>query len=146
MVSHVKLQQLMRKQELLNERRRKQEAKLRESIKATSSELRDINKQIEEEKYAVLIRLLRETGLPLDNTPLIIGIALEAKDMMDSTDESVRTAAINKYTDRYLAFQTARARAVQAAPAPPTEESAEEPHLDNAPADSPTRYYAEGMG
>lgn len=133
MVSHVKLQQLMRKQELLNARRRKQEAKLRESIKATSSELRDLNKQIEEEKYAVLIRLLRETGLPLDNTPVIVGIALEAKEMMDSADEAVRTAMINKYTNRYLAFQTARA--VQAAPVPPPEEPAEEPH-----------HYAEGMG
>lgn len=139
MVSHVKLQQLMRKQELLNERRRKQEAKLRESIKATSSELRDINKQIEEEKYAVLIRLLRETGLPLDNTPLIIGIALEAKDMMDSTDESVRTATINKYTDRYLAFQETR-QSVQPAPQCVPAEASEPA---NPPADSPTLYYEE---
>lgn len=139
MVSHVKLQQLMRKQELLNARRRKQEAKLRESIKATSSELRDLNKQIEEEKYAVLIRLLRETGLPLDNTPLIIGIALEAKEMMDSADESVRTAAINKYTDRYLAFQAAR-QAVQPSPQCVPAESSEPA---NPPSDSPTLYYEE---
>lgn len=129
----------------MNERRRKQEAKLRESIKATSSELRDINKQIEEEKYAVLIRLLRETGLSLDNTPVIIGIALEAKEMMDSADEAVRTAAINKYTGRYLAFQASR-QAVQATQSPPQYVPAEAAEPANPPADSPARYYAEGMG
>lgn len=129
----------------MNERRRKQEAKLRESIKATSSELRDLNKQIEEEKYAVLIRLLRETGLSLDNTPLIIGIALETKEMMESGDESVRTAVINKYTNRYLAFQAAR----QAVSSPQSSqqgvpEDASEPA--NSPTDNSSLYYAEEMG
>ena len=149
MASHIKLERLIRKKKTLQERRRKQEEQLRETLKAISNEQRDLNKQIEEEQYAVLIKLLRQTGLPLDNTAIIVGLALEAKDILSGTDEIAKTAAINKYTQRYIEFTAEQNQQEKSdmEPEPLTQPAAAPEKADpTADTDSPTLYYAEGMG
>ena len=135
----------------MQERRRKQEEQLRETLKAISSEQRDLNKQIEEEQYAVLIKLLRQTGLPLDNTAVIVGLALEAKDILNGTDEMAKIAAINKYTQRYIEFTAEQNQQEKSDMEPEPSTQPKAPEQANTPADSPTlcyteEIYAEGMG
>lgn len=103
MVSELKLQRLKKKQQIILERRRRQEQQLRNMLKSTSQEAKSLDKQIEEEKYAVTIKLLRQTGFPIDNIALLVGMALKAKELLDHGGDE-KSSLINTYIGLYTDF------------------------------------------
>ena len=131
MVSELKLQRLKKKQQILLERRRRQEQQLRAMLKNTSQEAKSLDKQIEEEKYAVTIKLLRQTGYPIDNIALLVGMALKAKELLDSGGDD-KSALINTYISLYTGFMKTLESQKQAedASSAPLEEPAEELHTE----------------
>lgn len=136
MVSELKLRRLKKKQQILLERRRKQEQQLRAMLKNTSQEAKSLDKQIEEEKYAVTIKLLRQTGFPIDNIALLVGMALKAKELLENGGDE-KSSLINTYVSLYTDFAKKLESQKQAEGAvPPEEPSAAAEELHNA----------EGMG
>lgn len=125
MVSHVRLNRLKRKQELLKQRQREQEEKFRQMCRNARVEERNLAKEIEAEQYAVLIKQLKSTGFPVHNITLLVGMALKAKQILDG-DEEQKTRTIDEYTRLYQDFvekqrqqEAARAAAVTESPASP---------------------------
>lgn len=103
MVSHVRLNRLKRKQELLKQRQREQEEKFRQMCRNARVEERNLAKEIEAEQYAVLIKQLKSTGFPVHNITLLVGMALKAKQILDG-DEEQKTRTIDEYTRLYQDF------------------------------------------
>lgn len=125
MVSHVRLNRLKRKQELLKQRQREQEEKFRQMCRNARVEERNLAKEIEAEQYAVLIKQLKSTGFPVHNITLLVGMALKAKQILDG-DEEQKTRTIDEYTRLYQDFvekqrqqEAARAAAATESPASP---------------------------
>lgn len=124
MVSHVRLNRLKRKQELLKQRQREQEEKFRQMCRNARVEERNLAKEIEAEQYAVLIKQLKSTGFPINNVTLLVGMALKAKQILDG-DEEQKTRTIDEYTRLYQDFvekqrQQEAARAAASAESPGT--------------------------
>lgn len=103
MVSHVRLNRLKRKQELLKQRQREQEEKFRQMCRNARVEERNLAKEIEAEQYAVLIKQLKSTGFPVHNITLLVGMALKAKQILDGNEEQ-KTRTIDEYTRLYQDF------------------------------------------
>lgn len=104
MVSHVKLNRLKKKQELLKQRQRAQEEKLKQIYRNTRAEEKNLAKEIEAEQYAVLVKQLKSTGFPVENMTLLIGMAIKAKELFNSADEAEKTHVIDEYTKLYQRF------------------------------------------
>lgn len=104
MVSHVKLNRLKKKQELLKQRQRAQEEKLKQIYRNTRAEEKNLAKEIEAEQYAVLVKQLKSTGFPVENMTLLIGMAIKAKQLFNGTDEAEKSQVIDEYTKLYQEF------------------------------------------
>lgn len=103
MVSHVRLNRLKRKQEILRQRQREQEEKFRQMCRNARLEERNLAKEIEAEQYAVLVKQLKSTGFPINNVTLLVGMALKAKQILDGNEEQ-KTRTIDEYTRLYQDF------------------------------------------
>lgn len=127
MVSSVKLTRLQKQRERLLRRRQKQEEQLRKLRQESRQEEKTIDQQIIDEKYAVMVNLLKKMNFPMDddNAAFLIGLALEAVDIIRGDDQDKKTSLLNKYQDRYLHYLEAQ---------------------ESAPADTPSpAFAAEGM-
>lgn len=103
MVSHVRLNRLKRKKEILRQRQREQEEKFRQMRRNNRVEDRNLDKEIEAEQYAILVKQLKSTGFPINNVTLLVGMALKAKQILDG-DEEQKTRTIDEYTRLYQDF------------------------------------------
>lgn len=124
MVSHVRLNRLKRKKEILRQRQREQEEKFRQMRRNNRVEDRNLDKEIEAEQYAILVKQLKSTGFPINNVTLLVGMALKAKQILDG-DEEQKTRTIDEYTRLYQDFvekqrQQEAARAAVSAESPGT--------------------------
>lgn len=137
MVSDLRLQRLKKKQQLLLQRRQKQEQEYRAMLKSTSLEAKSLDKQIEDEQYAVTIKLLRQTGFPVDNIAILVGMAIKATEVLNSTTED-KSELINMYISRYNDFMQKLASQKKAEPGPLP---ADEEYSGTPPSET-----AEGMG
>lgn len=79
MVSHVRLNRLKKKQEMLKERQRVQAEKLRQIYRNSRAEEKNLAKEIEAEQYAMLVQQLKATGFPVENMAILVGMAIKAK-------------------------------------------------------------------
>lgn len=104
MVSFVKLNQLKRRKELMQQRNRAQEELLRKKLNSNRAKERDVDKEIENEEYAVLVKQLKSTCFPVSKTTLLVGMALKAKQLLDGPDDMQKARAIDEYTKLYQAF------------------------------------------
>lgn len=119
MVSHIRLNRLKRKKEILRQRQREQEEKFRQMRRNNRLEDRNLDKEIEAEQYAILVKQLKSTGFPITNVTLLVGMAIKAKQILDG-DEEQKTRTIDEYTRLYQDFvekqrQQEAARAATAA-------------------------------
>lgn len=119
MVSHIRLNRLKRKKEILRQRQREQEEKFRQMRRNNRLEDRNLDKEIEAEQYAILVKQLKSTGFPINNVTLLVGMAIKAKQILDG-DEEQKTRTIDEYTRLYQDFvekqrQQEAARAAAAA-------------------------------
>lgn len=105
-------------------------------LKSTSLEAKSLDKQIEDEQYAVTIKLLRQTGFPVDNIAILVGMAIKATEVLNSTTED-KSELINMYINRYNDFMQKLASQKKAEP---------EPQPNEAYAGTPSTETAEGMG
>lgn len=135
MVSELKLRRLKKKQQILLERRRKQEQQLRAMLKKTSQEAKSLDTQIKEEKYKTAIKLLRQTGFPIDNIALLVGMALKAKELLENGGDE-KSALINTYVSLYADFAKKLESQKQAEDTVPPEE----------PSTAAEELHTEGMG
>lgn len=124
MVSHIRLNRLKRKKEILRQRQREQEEKFRQMRRNNRLEDRNLDKEIEAEQYAILVKQLKSTGFPINNVTLLVGMALKAKQILDG-DEEQKTRTIDEYTRLYQDFvekqrQQEAARAAASAESPGT--------------------------
>lgn len=103
MVSHIRLNRLKRKKEILRQRQREQEEKFRQMRRNNRLEDRNLDKEIEAEQYAILVKQLKSTGFPINNVTLLVGMALKAKQILDG-DEEQKTRTIDEYTRLYQDF------------------------------------------
>lgn len=87
MVSHVRLNRLKKKQEMLKERQRVQAEKLRQIYRNSRAEEKNLAKEIEAEQYAMLVQQLKATGFPVENMAILVGMAIKAKQLFDGADE-----------------------------------------------------------
>lgn len=86
-------------------------------LKSTSLEAKSLDKQIEDEQYAVTIKLLRQTGFPVDNIAILVGMAIKATEVLNSTTED-KSELINMYISRYNDFMQKLASQKKAEPEP----------------------------
>ena len=126
MVSHVRLNRLKRKKEILRQRQREQEEKFRQMCRNARVEERNLAKEIEAEQYAVLVKQLKSTGFPIHNVSLLVGMALKAKQILDG-DEEQKTRTINEYTRLYQDFVEKQRQQEAARAAAPAESQADYP-------------------
>lgn len=104
MVSHVRLNRLKKKQEMLKERQRVQAEKLRQIYRNSRAEEKNLAKEIEAEQYALLVQHIKSTGFPVENMAILIGMAIKAKQLFDSTDKEEKSRLIDEYSRLYQAF------------------------------------------
>jgi hypothetical protein len=68
---------------------------------AILTKIRDLQKELKTEKTSSLLRLIIETGFPLEQEALLIGAILHAKDELAGPN---KTNVINHYTELYQVF------------------------------------------
>lgn len=88
----------------MQQRNRAQEELLRKKLNSNRAKERDVDKEIENEEYAVLVKQLKSTGFPVSKTTLLVGMALKAKQLFDGPDDMQKARAIDEYTTLYQAF------------------------------------------
>lgn len=126
MVSHIRLNRLKRKKEILRQRQREQEEKFRQMRRNNRLEDRNLDKEIEAEQYAILIKQLKSTGFPITNVTLLVGMAIKAKQILDG-DEEQKTRTIDEYTRLYQDFVEKQRQQEAARAAAPAESQADYP-------------------
>ena len=104
MVSHVRLNRLKKKQEMLKERQRVQAEKLRQIYRNSRAEEKNLAKEIEAEQYAMLVQQLKATGFPVENMAILVGMAIKAKQLFDGADEYEKGRLIDEYSRLYQSF------------------------------------------
>ena len=104
MVSHVRLNRLKKKQEMLKERQRVQAEKLRQIDRNSRAEEKNLAKEIEAEQYAMLVQQLKATGFPVENMAILVGMAIKAKQLFDGADEYEKGRLIDEYSRLYQSF------------------------------------------
>ena len=104
MVSHVRLNRLKKKQEMLKERQRVQAEKLRQIYRNSRAEEKNLAKEIEAEQYAMLVQQLKATGFPVENMAILVGMAIKAKQLFDGADEYEKGRLIDQYSRLYQSF------------------------------------------
>lgn len=88
----------------MQQRNRAQEELLRKKLNSNRAKERDVDKAIEDEEYAVLVKQLKSTGFPVSKTTLLVGMALKAKQLLEGPDEMQKARAIDEYAKLYQAF------------------------------------------
>ena len=104
MVSHVRLNRLKKKQEMLKERQRVQAEKLRQIYRNSRAEEKNLAKEIEAEQYAMLVQQLKATGFPVENMAILVGMAIKAKQLFDGADEYEKGRLIDESSRLYQSF------------------------------------------
>ncbi len=94
---------LRQKAELQKRSDRQRRAYQQQQLKLKQDE-KNLASLIENEQYTLLIKALKQTKFPIDYMALLIGLALEANDILSGSDEAQRTEMINRYTKRYTDF------------------------------------------
>lgn len=75
--------------------------KQEEALARMRQEKNEIKKAMESERFAFIIRTIKQTGFPIDKPAILIGAILAAKEKLDSTDSAVE---IDHYIELYTAF------------------------------------------
>lgn len=94
---------LKQRQELVRRGERQRQAYRQQQLKIKQDE-RNLSDLIENEQYDMLIKTLKQTKFPIEYRALLIGLALEAEDILNCPESEERTSLINRYTARYEAF------------------------------------------
>lgn len=104
MASYVKLNQLKRQKELIQKRNRAQYESLREKLNKGRENERRVQREIENVECSIFVKELKATGFPIEKKALLIGMALEAKSLLDGPDEMAKANAIDNYIRLYQSF------------------------------------------
>lgn len=113
--SQYKLNQYLKKQKELESRQKRIAEQYRKLFAQNRAEQKQIAAVIEEEQWNLLIKTLRETKFPIEQTALLIGLALEAADILNGSDSEDKQRRINELTARYVSFTNSEPAASQPA-------------------------------